>query len=377
MKIDIFELERTQSLWENTVDYNLTETGLHPFTIEELLSGEEIEQLLAIRMGYGQTNGTVALREAISRMYPATDCDNVLVTSGSAEANFVAMWTLLEPGDELVLMLPNYMQLWGVARAFGMKVSPFTLKEELNWQPDLAELEAIVTPATKVIAVCNPNNPTGSVLSESAMAAIIRLAAKTGAWVYADEIYRGAELNGRETPTFLGRYEKVMVCGGLSKAYALPGLRIGWLVGPQQQIAEGWARRDYTSIATAILSNHIATLALQPKVRAKILQRNRKILSENLKILSDWVGKHRTLFHFIPPQAGGMAFLKYDLNLDSTELSTRLRMEKSTLIVAGDCFGMDHRVRIGIGAQRDYLLAGLARFDEFLSGIRAPEGRSD
>jgi aspartate/methionine/tyrosine aminotransferase len=369
MRIETFELERTQSLWENTVEYNLTETGIHPFTLEELIERDEIEKLHSLRLGYGQTNGSIELREAISPIYPGTDCDNVLVTNGSIEANFVAMWRLLEPGDELVLMLPNYMQIWGLGHAFKVEVKPFYLREGMQWQPDLDEFRKLVTPKTKVVAVCNPNNPTGAVLTAEAMSEIVRAAEGVGAWVYADEIYRGAELAGPDTRTFHGSYDKVIVAGGLSKAYALPGLRIGWLVGPHREIADFWARRDYTTIATTILSNRIAMLALQPDLRNRILQRNRQMLNENLGALTQWAESHAGLFRFVPPQAGGMVFLHYNMDINSTDLATRLRKEKSTFIVAGDCFGMDHRVRIGIGSEQGYLLSGLERISETLADI--------
>ncbi|MFQ5707630.1 MAG: aminotransferase class I/II-fold pyridoxal phosphate-dependent enzyme [bacterium] len=369
MRIETFELERTQSLWENTVEFNLTETGIHPYTLRELLAEAEIEKLLTLRLGYGQTNGSVALREAIARLYPGADPANVLVTNGSAEANFVAMWSNLEPGDELVLMLPNYMQIWGLARSFGVAVKPFHLKEELNWQPDLEELEDQISLRTKMIAVCNPNNPTGAVLSAEAMQAIVRLASKVGAWLYVDEIYRGAELQGEETATFWGLYDKVMVCCGLSKAYALPGLRIGWLVGPSKTIEKGWAYHDYTSITAGILSNQVAAAVLQPHLRQRVLGRNRSILRENLAWLTKWVEKQEDRFEFIPPQAGGMAFLRYAMPINSTELATRLRREKSVFIIAGDCFGMDRYVRIGIGAEKQYLAAGLSLVEAALAEL--------
>jgi aspartate/methionine/tyrosine aminotransferase len=369
MDIEVFELERTQSLWENTVEYNLTETGLHPFKLKEVLTEDENLRLLDLRLGYGQTNGSIPLREGISRLYPGTDRDHVMVTAGSIEANFVAMWTLLEPGDELVLMLPNYMQLWGTARSFGVDVKPFHLREDLGWQPDLDELRSLVSPRTKMIAVCNPNNPTGAVLSPSAMDAIVEMAEGVGAWVYADEIYRGAELSGPETPSFHGRYDRTIVTGGLSKAYALPGLRIGWLVGPHQEIADTWKRRDYTTITTSILSNEIAAIALRPDRREKILERNRGILRANLPAVSEWAESHPGLFTFRPPQAGGMVFMKYAMDMNSTKLVDYIRREKSTFVVAGDCFGMDHRIRIGIGSELSYLEEGLGRVSEALQAL--------
>lgn len=369
MKIEIFELERIQSLWENIVEYNLTESGIHPYTLNELLDESEIEELLSLRLGYGQTNGAPELREAISRLYPGTDLDNFLVTNGSAEANFLAIWSHLEPGNELILMLPNYMQIWGIARSFGVKVKPFHLKEELDWQPDLDELKSLVSSKTKMIAVCNPNNPTGAVLSKEAMKEIVRLAEKANAWVYADEVYRGAELDGQETPSFLGLYNKVMACAGLSKAYALPGLRIGWLAGPKEAIEKAWAYHDYTTISSGMLGSRAAILVLQPELRKKVLSRSRKILKENLAALEDWVKKHKTLFKLIPPRAGAVTFPHYFMKINSTELATRLIREKSVFIVAGDCFGMDHYLRIGIGSEKAHFLAALGLIDQALEEI--------
>jgi len=369
MDIEIFKLERTQSLWENTVEFNLTETGIHPFTMSELLSEAELDELTNVRLGYGQTNGSIELRETISGMYPGTDRENIMVTSGSIEANFVALWTLLNPGDELLLMLPNYMQLWGAARGFGIEVKPFHLREDRDWQPDLDELRNLVGPKTKMIAICNPNNPTGAILSSAAMDEIVEIARDAGAWIFSDEVYRGAELNGQESASFYGRYERTFVTGGLSKAYALPGLRIGWLVGPHTEISEVWKRRDYTTISTPILSNNIAAIVLQPDRRQKILERNRDILNTNLDVLTDWANSHGDLFSFRAPRAGGMVFLKYNLDINSTNLVTKIRREKSTFIVAGDCFGMDRRVRIGIGAETDYLARGLDRISETLAEL--------
>lgn len=366
IKIEEFKLERTESLWENIVKYNLTDSGVHPYSLNELLDKKAIDEILNMRLGYGQTNGSIELRKVISNLYPGTDIDNVLVINGSAEANFIATWSILEPGDELVYMLPNYMQIIGLARSFGAEVKTFHLKEEKGWQPDIEEIESLITNRTKMIALCNPNNPTGAILNESSMNEIMNVAKKSDVWLYVDEIYRGAELSGEETPSFWGKYAKVIVNGGLSKSYALQGLRLGWLVGPKEYIEKAWSYTDYTSITTSLISQKVASLVLQPVLRKKALNRNREVLKENLSVLQKWLEKHRELFDFVPPQAGGMAFLRYNININSTELSNKLREEKDIFIVPGDCFGMDNYLRIGIGAEKEHLIAGLNLIDESL-----------
>ncbi len=371
MKIETFEMERLQSLYENVVDCNLTESGVHPFTLAELLDEQQIKELLDVRLGYGQTDGAVELRGAISRLYQGANRANVLVTNGSAEANLISTWSMLEPGDELVLMLPNYMQIWGLARSFGITVKPFYLKEELDWAPDMEEVKRLVSSKTKMIALCNPNNPTGAVLSRRDMKAIVDLARKVDAWIYSDEVYRGAELDGKETGSFYGLYDKTAVTGGLSKAYGLPGLRLGWLVGPEEFIAKAWSYRDYTTISTGILSQKIAGLVLQPGLREKVLERSRRMLRENVRLLQDWVKRHDGLFSFIPPRAGAIAFLHYYFDVNSRQLATRLREEKGVFVVDGDCFGMDRYLRIGIGSKKEYLRTGLQLIHESLQEIRA------
>ena len=361
MEFPIFELERIQSLYENTVELNLTESGFHPFTLGELLAPEQLEMLHGTVLGYGQTNGSPAVRDRIADLYPALRADSVLVTNGSSEANFVACHTLLDPGDEVVMMLPNYMQIWGIAEAMGAVPVAFHLREENGWAPDLDELRRVVSDKTRMITVCNPNNPTGYVLTTDEMREIAAIADRVGAWIHADEVYRGAELNGVETPSFLGLAEHVMVNGGLSKAYALPGLRLGWLAGPAETIATAWAYHDYTSISAGILSHAIAEIALSPKLRPRILERNRSLLSENLRHTVAWVESFGQHLRFTAPRAGGMAFLRYGFPINSTELADWLRVEHNVFILAGDCYGMDGFFRIGIGTETATLRAGLDR----------------
>ncbi|MBI3733782.1 MAG: aminotransferase class I/II-fold pyridoxal phosphate-dependent enzyme [Chloroflexi bacterium] len=316
-----------------------------------------------------QSNGTLELRRAIARLYPGADEENVLVTNGSSEANFVSVWSLVAPDDEVALMLPNYMQIWGAARGFGGRIRPFHLKPELGWQPDLDELRRAVTPQTQLIAVCNPNNPTGAVLEPAAMDAIIAAARASGAWLLCDEVYQGAERDGVTTRSFWGQYEKTIIVNGLSKAYALPGLRIGWIIAPKEQIARSWMHHDYLTIGPGIVSDQLACLALADGNREAILRRTRTILQKNYPIIEGWIEEHGDLFSLVPPRAGAIAYLKYHLDVNSSELAEILRRDQSVLIVPGDQFGMDHYLRIGYGPREPYLKTGLNRIDATLKAL--------
>ena len=248
MKFEEFELERNQSLFENKVDYNLSESGVHPLSLKDFLTLEEQEELLRTELFYGHTTGTPELRKQITGLYNGAIVDNVLATSGSAEANFLAIMTVLEPGDELIYMVPNYLQIRGIARNIGITVRELPLRESLGWQWDLDELRSMISGKTKMIALCNPDNPTGAVMTTEVMTGVVEIASEADCWILSDEVYRGAELNGIESPSFWGLYEKTIVNAGLSKAYRLPGLRLGWTVGPEDYVKTAWAFHDYTTI---------------------------------------------------------------------------------------------------------------------------------
>jgi len=363
-----FDMERMMSKWENVVAYNLSESGVHPTTVRELVDDPAVvEELLTTGLNYPQANGIVELREHIAALYPGATPDNVLVTVGCAEANFVTIQTLLTAGDEMVVMLPNYMQIWGIAHNYGMELKPFHLKEERGWAPDLDELNDAVSERTKLIAVCNPNNPTGYILTEVEMDGIVTAAARVGAWLLADEVYRGAErLTDIQTPSLWGRYDRVLAMNSLSKAYGLPGLRIGWVVGPVDTVDEIWARHEYTTIDTTMLANRLAAIALSPQVRPRLIQRARDYIRRGFPILDGWLESHEGIFTLVPPQAAAIAFPRYHLDINSTELVERLIHEKSVFIVPGDHFGLDHYLRISFGLPPDYLRAGLDRIHELI-----------
>jgi aspartate/methionine/tyrosine aminotransferase len=366
-----FDMERMMSKWENVVEYNLSESGAHPATVRELLGDWTlIEELLDTELDYPQTNGIIELREHIAALYPGATPDNILVTVGCAEANFITLQTVLTAGDEMVVMLPNYMQVWGIGHNYGLQVRAFHLQEEQGWAPNLGELNEVVTEKTRLIAVCNPNNPTGYILTQEEMDAVVAAAEGVGAWLLADEVYSGAErLSDDETPSFWGRYDKVLAMNSLSKAYGLPGLRVGWVVGPADTVDEIWARHEYTTISATMLANRLAAIALSPQVRPRIIQRTRDYIRRGFPILDGWLESHEGTFSLVPPQAAAIAFVRYHLDVNSTELVERLMRDKSVLIVPGDHFGLDHHLRISFGLPPDYLRAGLDRIHQLITEL--------
>jgi aspartate/methionine/tyrosine aminotransferase len=372
MKLEQFAMERMQSTYENLVEFNLSESGVRPLTARELVEDAAgLDAVLDQPLAYTQSNGTIELRRLIAAMYPGAGVEHIEVTNGGSEANFITTFNLVEPGDEVVMLVPNYMQTWGLARGFGGTIRPWRLVEDRDagrWRADVKELEQLVTPKTRLIVICNPNNPTGARLTASELDAIAAIADANGAWILSDEVYRGAELDGVDTPSMWGRSPRAIITSGLSKAYGLPGLRIGWIVAPPPLIASMWSYHDYTTIAPGALSDRLARVALQPERRARLFERTRAILRGNLPLIEAWLTEAGG-FHWIRPEAGAIVYVRYDHPINSTTLVNRLREEKSVLIVPGDHFGMDGYLRLGFGEPPAYNRAGLDRLNELLRSI--------
>ena len=368
-KFQPFVMERLLSKWENQVDYNLSESGVHPATVRELIpEPEQVEQLLSTEFVYSQANGIPELRERIAALYPGATSENVLVTVGCIEANLLSLQTLVEPGDEIAVMAPNYMQVWGAAQNLGMVVRTFDLSSDRKWELDVDSLSHAVTDRTKLIAVCNPNNPTGHIMSSAEMDAVVAAADRVGAWILADEVYSGAErLTDEQTPSFWGRYDKVFANNSLSKACGLPGLRVGWIVGPPTEVDEAWARHEYLTISVATLSNQLAAVALSPEVRPKLVQRTRDYIRRGYPIFEEWMQSHGDLLSIVPPDAAALAFPRYELEVNSTTFVERLIKEKSALVAPGDHFGVDRHLRISFGLPAEYLRGGLERIHQLLT----------
>jgi aspartate/methionine/tyrosine aminotransferase len=374
-------MERTQCLYENEVEYNLSESGVLPLRVEEILEGQEdLAAFLRTGLKYPESDGSKELRQHIAQWYSAT-MEHVLVTNGGSEANFTALWGLLEKNDHAAVMLPNYLQSWGLSRAFAVKTTAFHLVERreqgnARWALDVDSLRRAVSKKTKLIVVTNPNNPTGAVLNEKEMDEVIRVARGANAWLLLDEIYRGAEVSGPLSPTFWGRYDKLLITSGLSKAFGLPGLRIGWIVGPPKTIARLCTYHDYTTLTPTMLSDRLARIIMEPARREKVLARTRSIIRHNLPRLEAWIHSHDDIFTYIPPVAGAITYIRYKLPISSSSLFDKLRKERSVLITPGDHFGGGRHIRVGFGYDVDYTLRGLARVDLTLKELRKKGSRS-
>jgi aspartate/methionine/tyrosine aminotransferase len=346
---------------------------VHPVRLDELLGGDEdrLRQLLATEINYPHVNGIPELRENIAALYDGADVANILVTVGAAEANNIVMQTLMEAGDELATLAPTYKLVWGLASNAGHTVRAFHLDPDRAWALDQEDLARQVNARTRIIAVVNPNNPTGHIMTDAEMDAVVSAADSVGAWILADEVYRGAEREQEaETPSFFGRYDKVIAIGSMSKAYGLPGLRVGWVVAPPQTIEDIWRRHEYTTITAAMLSNHLAAHALSPDVRPRLVKRARDYIRNGYPVLKSWMDQQEGLFSYTPPQASAVTFIRYHLDINSTALMEKLCREASVFVGAGDSFGMDHHLRIAFGQEREVLQEAFSRIEKTLEELQ-------
>ena len=368
-----FVLENYLSDNEQNVAFNFSESGVHPLTLGGLLdiAGRDAASLEAVVLDYPEVRGREALREKIAALYPGAAADNVLVTVGASEANHLVASTLLEPGDAIVAMQPGYRQLSGNAINRGIEVRPLPLSEANGWALDVDELGRVVTTGTRLISVINPHNPTGHILSQAERSAIVEAASRVGAWIVADEVYAGTERgDAPSTPTFWGEYERVIAINSMSKAYGLPGLRTGWLVAPAELVGPLWRRHEYATISATMLGNVLTDIALDADVRPRLTERARGLINRGFDVLMRELGKREGVYAVVPPQASAMCIVRYDLPVDSRHFVDRLVAEQSTLVVPGDCFGLDRHFRFSSALAEDYLVEGIGRINSLVDDIR-------
>jgi aspartate/methionine/tyrosine aminotransferase len=361
MQFQNFDLEQFQSQFERTVEYNLADSSVKGANVSDILAGEDAAPLLELPLFYPEVNGTELLRERIAALYPNAAANNVLVTVGAAQANSMICETMLEAGDEVIVVSPGYRQVWGLAWNLGCRVKEAQLRPENNWRLDLGELESLAGPKTRLISIVNPNNPTGSMLTREEMQRVVRLCQKTGAWLHADEVYNGTELNGDETPAFWGMYDKLLCVNSLSKAYGLAGLRIGWVVAAPETIEELWRRHEYVVIAASGPSMKLAEIALKPEKRKMLLERQKRLSREGHVLLEKWVARQEGRFSVQKAVATSIAFVRYHFDMPSVELANHIRKKASVLVAPGSQLGTENHLRITVGYEPAKINAALER----------------
>lgn len=369
MKIKEFGVERWMDLYENHCTYNLAETCVESLTVDQLLTmtGRQesvLDDLRPMKLTYGAIEGTQRLREAIAGTYARQAVSNVIVTHGAIGGNALIYETLVEPGDTVVSVLPTYQQHYSIPESYGANVKTLKLREENRFLPDLAELESLVDDKTRLIAINNPNNPTGSLMDEAFLGKIAEIARRRGAYVLCDEVYRGTDQVGSGySASIADLYERGISTASMSKTYSLAGLRLGWIAGPVELIHAVAVHRDYNTISVGMIDDYFATLALEH--RDAILKRNHDIVRTNLAILEAWVEREPAI-SWIKPKSGTTALLKYAFDMPSREFCTELLEATGVMFTPGSALDMEGYVRIGYANNRAVLEEGLARVSDFL-----------
>jgi aspartate/methionine/tyrosine aminotransferase len=370
MNITPFGVEMWMNAWENNCDFNLAETCVASLTIGELLqltgqNATDLSALLPMKMTYGAIQGSDRLRTAIAALYDTQTPDNIMVTHGTIGANMLVHRTLVNPGDRVISIVPTYQQHHSIPESLGADIHLLHLRAENGFLPDLDELAALVTPDTKLIAFTNPNNPTGALMDRAMLSQIADIARSADAWVLADEVYRGTDQHGSGMTTAMcDLYDKAISTAGMSKAYSLAGLRLGWVAGPATLMEPIMIHRDYDTISVGMLDDHFAALALENKDR--LLARSQHITRNNLATLTTWVDAEPRVT-WVRPQSGTTALLTIDTALPSEEFCIKLLADTGVLFTPGSAMGMEGTVRIGYANSAEILAAGLPRVSQFLA----------
>ena len=367
MYITPFGVEMWMNAWETKCTYNLAETCVHSLSIAELLemSGQndtDLRALLDLRMTYGVIEGSDRLRHAIAKLYENRAPQDLLVTHGTIGANMLVFKALVSRGDHVVTIVPTYQQHYSIPESIGARVDRLHLRADDQWLPDLDALERMLTPDTRLLALTNPNNPTGALIPKDMLADIAALARKNDVWILADEVYRGTE-DAPQPPAISDLYEKGISTCGMSKAFSLAGLRLGWIAAPADVLTQVSHHRDYDTISVGMLDDHFATIALENA--DKILARSLDITRTNRAILASWMEAHPML-DWERPAAGTTAFLRLPANTNSEEFCKDLLAQTGVLLTPGSALEMEGYARIGYANATSILEQGLDRLSAYL-----------
>jgi aspartate/methionine/tyrosine aminotransferase len=369
MYIEPFKVEIWMNEWETRCAYNLAETCVASITIDELLrlsgrNDSDLSALLPMKMTYGAIEGSDRLRQAIAGLYDDMPVARITVTHGTIAANMLVHKALVSRGDRVISIVPTYQQHHSIPASIGADVQTLPLQAVDRFLPDLERLRALAVPGTKLIALTNPNNPTGALIERPMLEQIAEIARDAGAYVLCDEVYRGTGQEGDGMgPSIVDVYEKGIATASVSKAFSLAGLRVGWIAAPAEVTEQVLIHRDHDTISVGMINDYFAAMALEN--RDKLLSRSRAITRDNLAILQDWVATQDRV-DWVKPRAGTTAMLRLDIPVTSREFCIDLVEETGVMLTPGDAFDMDGFVRIGFANDPDILQEGLRELGAYL-----------
>jgi len=370
MKIEPFKVEEWMNAYETGARYNIAETCVDSVSLDELfeLTGESKEKFWndfsCQRLTYGYIEGNPSLKEGICSLYHTLKPDEIVPTHGAAGANHHIFYSLIEPGDCVISIMPTYQQLYSIPESYGADVKMLHLKAENGYLPDLKELKKLAVPGTKIICINNPNNPTGALMSRELLTQIVEIARSVDAYVLCDEVYRHLTQKDEWCESIVDLYEKGISVSSMSKVFSLAGLRLGWIATHDQDVIKTClSHRDYNLVSCGMFDEQVAGIAL--KYSDKLLTRSQAIVRTNLEILDDWVQSEPHM-SYQKPQAGTTALVFYDFNMDSYEFCERMYHEVGTFVTPGDCFEEKHSIRIGYASDTQELKDGLAAMSSFI-----------
>ncbi|MCI1974369.1 MAG: aminotransferase [Limosilactobacillus sp.] len=373
MKIKDFGVEQWMNEYETKAKYNLGETCVSSFSIHSLCETAGVDEkefadkLVNRRLTYGAIEGSVPLKEQITRLYQNLTPGEIVTEHGAIGANNLVLNTVVESGDEVIAVTPTYQQLQSIPEAIGATVKLLPLKRENNYLPDADQLRSLVSPKTKLIVINNPDNPTGSLMSKEGLMTIINIAKSVDAYVLCDEVYRHLTQTDEYSPSVIDLYDKGISTSSFSKVFSLAGIRLGWIATHDKQLMRDLlSHRDYATISCGQLDEMVGTLALEHQ--DAILKRNRTIIWKNLAILEEWVKKEPHI-SWLKPKAGTTTLLHYDFDIPSAEFCDRLMKEYHTLLVPGSCFDIEHSLRIGYAFEAENLKKGLEQVSAFMKEL--------
>jgi aspartate/methionine/tyrosine aminotransferase len=374
VRVDQFDVEVWMNEHEMQATWNLGETCIDSLTLDELLelgghADATLRELRGRTLTYGDITGAPRLRQLIAAFYDSIEPERVLVTHGAIGANFLAQYTLVEPGDRVVCVQPTYQQLYSVPASFGADVRLLRLRPEDGFMPDVDELRALAGGRAKLICINNPNNPTGALIPRGTLEQIVAVARQCGAYLLGDEVYRGLEHDRSVvTPSVADLYERGVSTGSMSKVFSLAGLRLGWVAASPEVIADCERHRDYTTISCGLLDEALACLALEH--RDELLERNLRIVLDNAATLREWIAGEPRI-GWVPPAAGTTAFLRYDYDVPSDGFAQELFDLNGTFLVPGSCFAMDGWLRLGYACSPAVLRGGLDGISAYVRQLEA------